>query len=293
MYNKQMNTLVVDINSGSVKVVLVHHKSKSLPEIFGSSKSNFYFEEKPESDVLAKSIITGLRNALGRVPKDSKIHNAFITAQNELGEGATRTEMTNRIEDEINKHFGISGEMSTGGFMHSFSKVLGQTFQNTPSSLLVNMGFESTDLSFMHFGKLGTNIRIEFGLANIARKIGKVLKIPLNLAYSNLRLFSNGLLDSKTMKKIDEVLIESEQEFKNLWDKTEHFKIDSPYSVYLVTESPFENISKVIIEGILLDSKINSLGVENKFTEEIVKFSKYEDTDQRIAILGAFSNLLV
>lgn len=288
-----MNTLVIDISSAAISAGVVRNSHKALPEIISCSKSMIHFEHKPSQDEMAKTFIFKVDESLSKLKKDISVEKIIISLGDELHDGSIKSNMIKLIEDKVCKHFGIKQGIDVEGFMQILSKVVHHSFPNTASILQVNMSGESTNFQFVHLGKLGSSIPIEFGLNTIIREVKQEFGLSTNSASSYLSLFSNGSLDATITHKIDDILLLSEEAFKGIWDKTEHFKIDSPYVVYLVAESPFEKVAQIMVEGILPNAVVHVLGVENKFIYEICKFPKGKPFDQKLAVLGAFSNLLI
>lgn len=159
-------------------------------------------------------------------------------------------------------------------FMEVFSKVAHRSFPHTPSVLLVDMDEDNTCFQFMHLGKLGSAVNIPFGMNSIIRNIENKFNLSPGAAHSHLSLFLDNSLDFKTTRGVDEVLTRAEREFRELWDKTEHFKVDSPHPIFLVVEPPFERVAKTLIGNIHPNTR-------------------HALTDHKRAVLEAFSNLSV
>ncbi len=274
--------MVIDLSSSAVGVAVVKNSKTELPEIISSAQMSLVFEETPTESELAETLLGKVKVCLTRIKKNISVDKIVISHSGEITHQITHDHLIRYIEDEVCKYFGIKKGIHTLKFVDVLSKIVGQVFQNTPSVLLITMNGENTNLQFVHLGKHGQSLNIPFGLNNVKRMTGP-----------NLTLFVNDSLDAKTTRIINEAVSSSTKEFKDLWDKTEHFKIDSPYVVYLVSPTPFENIAKTLIESILPDTNITAFGVDNHFIKELIRLPRNEPVNHKLAILGAFSNLLV
>ncbi len=146
--------------------------------------------------------------------------------------------------------------------INTFSKIIHNAFPHTQSALIVFVGDDYTRLDFHHLGKQGRIHEVPFGTKHLTERIAKAFNIPQTIASNYLALFRNNSLDAKTTRRVEEILESSRDEFVELWENGENFKVDSPYAVFLHAEAPFEEAFSSIIERI---SPHNKIGVFSKF----------------------------
>ena len=151
--------------------------------------------------------------------------------------------------------------------INTFSKIIHRAFPHTVSALIVFVGDEYTRLDFYHLGKRGRILEIPFGTTNILNRIAERFNISPKLASSYLVLWQTDSLDSKTKRKLEEVLTSGQAYFMNLWSQTEYFKVDSPYAVFVHVRSPFEGFFQSVLEKISSHNKIFVLGPKNELTK--------------------------
>jgi hypothetical protein len=150
--------------------------------------------------------------------------------------------------------------------INTFSKIVHQAFPHTISALIVFVGDGYTRLDFYHLGKRGRILEIPFGTEHMLKRIAEGMNVPTAIAESYLALMGTDSLDFKIKHKLEEIQAVCEIEFKNLWNKAEYFKIDSPYDVFVHVDSPFEESFRTIIEQICPSNRISVLGPNNELT---------------------------
>lgn len=197
------------------------------------------------------------------------------------------------VENMLIKSVGLKKGVAMHSFLYVFYKVLSHSFQNLHYALLLNMTERSTDALFLKHGGKTVNASVAFGPATIGQAVADHLMVPLEIAYSYLRLFADGNLDDKTTEQIDKVLVEKEDVWKELWRRLREsvaVEGDLPYSIFLIVPLGFGRVAKTFLESVFPKKNIILIGDTNTFTKELVQGS--ESSDESILLISSFSNLL-
>ena len=207
---------------------------------------------------------------------------------------ACQESLINKIETEITNLIGVRNGLILENFMFVFMKVFTKTFHNMHSVLLVNMSNEALDLLLVKDAYPLVSISLPFGPAYIARTIQKELGVSLEVAYSYIDLFTDGVLNLETSFKIDNILKKIKTEWSDTWIKvTSEIPKDKviPYKIFLISSAQNETIIKTLLSGAFNNHKVEQIEKNSELVKFIAKYTSRAKVDERISILGAYSNL--
>jgi cell division ATPase FtsA len=201
--------------------------------------------------------------------------------------------LVRNIEDLALSTFGIKKGIATHSITSILSKIISHSFPNIHSALLVDLSGETTTLLFIHEKVGQKKVMIPFGTASLIRKISENLILPIPIAESSLSLYIKDLLNEDSIKDLNKVFKEAEEEWalpQTLNPHTKEFGI--PQNIFLITDTKYGDVGKVILKDIFPDKEIILLDCQNGFVKECIKNNGDNQTDGHLAILGAFSQMI-
>jgi hypothetical protein len=287
-YTSKLQTKTIEDKNG---IKLGESRIKELlskeKEIFQKELKDFYKDGGDifEADILGVSA-NGYRmeNWLNREATSFDLTYLLSAAPEKL---------IRKIEDQVIGSFGTKRGLSINSINSLLAKLIFHSFKNIHSSLLVDLSGDTTNLLFIHDGVAEKNKHLSFGISSLVNNISENLLLPIQLAESSLSLYTKGILNDESMKEIEKVFSESEDE----WSLHESLlKEDgssiAPQSIFLVSDTPYANIGKTILKDLFPDKEVIILDCQNGFLKECIKSENGSGTDGHLAVLGTYSQFL-
>lgn len=206
---------------------------------------------------------------------------------------AAPQKLIQKIEDQIIGSFGTRRGFSFNSINSLLSKLIFHSFKNIHSALLVDLSGDTTNLLFIHDGIAEKNRHLSFGISSLIRNISDNLLLPMPIAESSLVLYAKGVLNDETIKELNKVFSESEDE----WALREALKSkdgtpQTPQNIFLVSDTPYASIAKTILQDIFPDREVIILDCQNGFLKECIQSQDGGSADGHLAVLGTYSQFL-
>ena len=314
---ESLHKSLVEVGQSSVEKVIISFSSpwitSGLRTYSYKSKIPFIVDQKYISNILNEQESEFAKELNLKYTNKSEVFNSKITsislngydANPKLGKkvssieiqmmmNASEKSLIQKIEEEIIKVIGVRDGVLLENFMFAFMTVLTNAFQNVHSALLINMSNETSDFLLVRNGHPLFSISLPVCPAYIARAIQKEFDVPLNVAYSYISLFSEGVLEKEMIERMDKLFGAMEIYWTNEWQKaisSIEGEQTTPNKIFIIGSVPNESVIKTLLSSIFSGHEVVMVDRKSNLMQHLTTASTETGVDDRVSILAAFSKI--